>query len=67
MNPGAVAIRHRSTPTLLIAAEELFGLRIPEGAAGDEVNPDEDNHGHDQDNIGLPPFTPQVAQETSLA
>lgn len=69
VNRGVVigSRRSRSDPTLLVAAEELFGLRVPEGAAGDDVNPDEDNRGHDQDNVGPPPITPQVAQETCLA
>lgn len=46
----------------LVTAKEIFCLGILEGAAGDEVDPDEHHQGDDEDDICLPPFLPQISQ-----
>lgn len=46
--------------TLLVTAKEVFCLGVLEGAAGDEIDPDEDYKGDDEDHVCLPPFLPQI-------
>jgi len=52
---------------LFVAAKEAFYLGIPESTAGDDIHEDEDNDSNDEDNVGLPPFFPEVSQKASLA
>lgn len=42
-------------------------MGIFESTAGDDVDPNEHHHRHDEDYVGLPPFSPQVPQQSSLA
>lgn len=53
--------------SLLVAAEEFLRLGVLEGAATDDVDPDESDGGDDEDDIGLPPLLPEVAQQAGLA
>ena len=47
--------------------KEAFYLGIPESTAGDDKQEDENNDSNDEDDVGFPPFFPEVTQETSLA
>ena len=59
--------RKTSSITSLVAAEEVLGLGILEGAAADDVDPDEDDGGNDERDVGLAPLIAQVAQQPRLA
>lgn len=59
MEPEFLSLFHLG-PTLFVAAEEVLRLSIPEGAAGNDIDPDEEHNRHDQDYVGLPPFVPEV-------
>lgn len=52
---------------LLVAAKVAFYLGIPESTAGDDKHEDKNNDGNDEDDVGFPPFFPEVTQKTSLA
>lgn len=52
---------------MLVPAEEVLGLGVPEGATSDDVDPDEDHHGHYKDHVYFPPLFPEVPQQTGLA
>lgn len=56
-----------SDPTLFVAVEEFLRLGIPECTAGNEIDPDQNHHCYDQDHVALPPFPPEVPQQSSLA
>ncbi len=55
------------SPALLVTAEEVFGLGVTVGAAGNEIDPDEDDEGDDEDGVSLPPLFPEVAQKARPA
>lgn len=59
--------RRKSGEAILVAAEEVLGLGVLEGAAGDEVDPDEDDQGDDEDHIRPPPLLPHTPQQPGLA
>lgn len=54
-------------PTLLVPTEEFLRLGVLEGAAGDEIDENEDHHSHNEDDIDSPPFFSQVPQQSSPA
>ncbi|KAK4765621.1 hypothetical protein SAY86_026711 [Trapa natans] len=56
-----------SNPVSLVPPEEILGLGIPEGAASDDVDKDEDHHRHYKDHVYFPPLIPDVPQQTRLA
>lgn len=47
-------------PTLLVTAEELLRLGVLEGAAGNDIDPDENHHRYDKNHVGSSPFFSQV-------
>lgn len=54
-------------PALFVAVEEILCLGVLVGATGNEINPDKDNEGDNEDNVGLPPFFAEVGEEAGLA
>ena len=50
-----------------VAAEEVLGLRVAEGAAADDVDEDERDGGDEQRDGGLAPLLAQAAQHAGLA
>lgn len=59
--------RSQSGEAVLVAAEEVLGLGVLEGAAGDEVDPDKDDQGDDEDHVRPPPLLPHTPQQAGLA
>jgi hypothetical protein len=51
----------------LVPAEEVLGLRVPEGAAADDVDEDERDGGDEQRDVGLAPLLAQAAEHAGLA
>lgn len=51
----------------LVAAEEVLGLGVLEGAAADDVDEDERDGGDDERDVGLAPLVAQRAQHAGLA
>jgi len=62
-----VSVAPRSNPPLFVSPEKVFSLGIFESTAGNDIDPNEHHHRHDEDYVGLPPFSPQVPQQSSLA
>lgn len=52
---------------LLVAAEEVLGLCVPECAAADHVDEDEGDSGDDERHVCFAPLLAQVAQHAGLA
>ncbi|KAK6236468.1 hypothetical protein SCA6_011805 [Theobroma cacao] len=54
-------------PTPFVATEEVLRLGIPEGTAGNDIDPYQYHHCHNEYYVGFPPFSPQIPKQTSLA
>lgn len=59
--------QQRRSVAPLVAAEEVLGLRVLEGAAADDVEEDERDGGDDEGDVGPAPLLPQGAQHPGLA
>lgn len=51
-----------SNPTLFVTVEEVFCLGIPEGTTSYDIDPYEDHHCHNENDICFPPFFSEVTQ-----